>query len=58
VARENAIVCLARDWEPSVEFPVDVFEEDEKQQIVELMLEKIALQHHERNFRYFVKIFG
>lgn len=56
--RENSIVCFANGWKQSVDLPVDVFEEDEKIQIVETMLEKVALKHHEDNFQRFKKYFG
>ena len=49
-SRENSIVSFAKGWTQSVDLPVDVFEEDEKIQLVETMLEKIALKHHEVNF--------
>ena len=36
-------------------FPSDALENDEKVQIVEVMLEKIALKHHSDNYARFVK---
>ena len=56
--REHALMWLADGWEPSVMLPSDVLESDEKIQIVEVMLEKIALRHHSENYARFVKIFG
>lgn len=58
VMRENSLMQASEGWEPSVMFPSDVLEEDEKIQIVEVMLEKIALQQHNKNYARFVKIFG
>ena len=54
----NAVMCYAHGYVPSVEFPTDVFEEDEKVQLAESMLEKIALQHHNSNFQILKKFFG
>ena len=56
--RENALMRVCEGWEPSVMFPSDVLEEDDKIQVVEVMLEKIALKHHNDNYARFVKIFG
>ena len=39
-------------------FPSDILEEDEKIQIVEVMLEKIALLHHNQNYARFIQLFG
>ena len=41
-----------------MQFPTDVWEQDEKVQIVEVMLEKVALKHHEENYKRFCAIFG
>ena len=51
-------MCFANGWERSVDQPTEVVEDDEKVQIVETMLEKISLKHHEYNFKRFKKIFG
>ena len=48
----------ALGWQASVELPVDALEEDDKVQIVEIMLEKVALNHHNENYKRFVQIFG
>ena len=43
VMRENSLVQVSEGWEPSVMYPTDILEEDEKIQLVEVMLETIAL---------------
>ena len=48
--KENTLYLLEQGWEASVNLPVAMFESDEKIQIVEAMLEKIAMKHHHDNY--------
>ena len=57
VLRESDVMSHAFNWEQSVELPVDVFEQNENQQIVEAMITKVALMHNQKNVDHILKDF-